>query len=95
VSAPRTRTTEAYWRQPIAWNAEAIAKGARVRVFSASLADVFEENSRFDLHAWRLELFELIRLTPALDWQLLTKRPHAAGAADALRRAAGTGAGVG
>lgn len=76
VSAPRTRTTEAYWRQPIAWNAEAIAKGARARVFSASLADVFEENSRIDLHAWRLELFELIRLTPALDWQLLTKRPQ-------------------
>ncbi len=76
VSAPRTRTTESYWRQPLAWNAAALAKGQRARVFAASLADVFEENPNFPLDAWRLELFELIRLTPALDWLLLTKRPQ-------------------
>ena len=76
ATAPRTRTTEDYWRKPLAWNEAAAAKGERARVFSASLADVFEENTRFDLDAWRLELFELIRLTPSLDWQLLTKRPE-------------------
>ncbi|MDP1918934.1 MAG: DUF5131 family protein [Myxococcales bacterium] len=76
VSAPRTRTTESYWRQPLAWNAAALAKGERARVFAASLADVFEANAHFDLDLWRLELFELIRSTPALDWQLLTKRPQ-------------------
>lgn len=76
VTAPRTRTTEDYWRQPLAWNEAALAKGERARVFSASLADLFEENARFDLDRWRLELFELIRCTPALDWQLLTKRPQ-------------------
>jgi protein gp37 len=76
VSAPRTRTTESYWRQPLVWNEAAAAKGERARVFTASLADVFEANIRFDLDRWRLELFELIRCTPALDWQLLTKRPQ-------------------
>lgn len=42
-SATRSRTSDAYWRQPLAWNREAEAKGERHRVFCASLADVFED----------------------------------------------------
>lgn len=53
-----------------------MANPEKAKVFAASLADVFEANTRFDLDLWRLELFELIRLTPALTWQLLTKRPQ-------------------
>ncbi len=45
--------------------------GARRRVFCSSLADVFD--SEVD-PLWRLELFNLIERTPALDWMLLTKR---------------------
>src|SRR5438094_8323402 len=41
----RRRTTEAYWRNPIAWNKHAQVfeskNGRRQRVFCASLADVF------------------------------------------------------
>src|ERR1700687_3011827 len=43
---PRKRTTEAYWRGPIKWNASAAdfqnRTGRRQRVFCASLADVFD-----------------------------------------------------
>lgn len=41
-----------------------------------NLADVFEAHDRFPLDVWRLELLELIRRTPHLDWLLLTKRPQ-------------------
>lgn len=46
------------------------------RVFCASLADVFEDNDQ--LIDWRLDLFDLIRETPNLDWLILTKRPEVA-----------------
>lgn len=74
---PRKRTTEAYWRAPLAWQKAApefiATYGRRPRVFCASLADVFD--NQVD-PAWRVDLFELIRSTPDLDWQLLTKRPQ-------------------
>ncbi len=73
-SAERRKTTENYWRQPLKWNAEAARSGERKRVFCASLADVFED--REELKPWRRELMALIRLTPYLDWLLLTKRPE-------------------
>jgi protein gp37 len=73
--APRKRTSEAYWREPLAWDkqsANVVASGGRrTRVFCASLADVFDNEVP---PAWRTELFELIRNTPNLDWLLLTKR---------------------
>ncbi len=72
--APRVRTSESYWKQPLKWNREAEAAGERRRVFCASLADVFED--RDELIPWRRELFELIDATPGLDWLLLTKRPE-------------------
>jgi protein gp37 len=44
----RKRTSEANWRQPIKWNADARAfrreHGYRPRVFCASLADVFDNH---------------------------------------------------
>ncbi|WP_186239378.1 phage Gp37/Gp68 family protein [Burkholderia gladioli] len=43
----------------------------RMRVFCASLADVFDNAVPA---AWRRDLAALIEATPALDWQLLTKR---------------------
>jgi protein gp37 len=74
---PRRRTTAAYWRNPIAWNAGAsefrCKHGRRRRVFCASLADVFD--NQVD-PIWRTDLFDLIRTCDQLDWQLLTKRPQ-------------------
>ncbi len=73
----RRRTTEAYWRSPLGWNAQAQSfqrkNGRRQRVFCASLADVFD--NQVD-PAWRSDLFTLIRTCDQLDWQLLTKRPQ-------------------
>jgi len=43
----------------------------RARVFCASLADVFDNEVPLE---WFVELLDLIRLTPNLDWLLLTKR---------------------
>ncbi len=39
----RVVAAEAYWREPLRWNAAAAAAGVRRRVFCASLADVFED----------------------------------------------------
>ncbi len=70
----RVIASEAYWREPIKWNAAAVKAGERHRVFCASLADVFED--RPELDEPRQRLFDLILQTPQLDWLLLTKRPE-------------------
>lgn len=67
----RRRTTPAYWRQPLRWDAEAKAAGERRRVFSLSLGDVFDNVVD---PQWRADLFSLIKATQNLDWLLLTKR---------------------
>jgi protein gp37 len=69
--SPRRRTTEANWRLPLKWNAQAEREGRRFRVFCASLADVFDNAAP---SAWRQALMSLIVSTPRLDWLLLTKR---------------------
>lgn len=73
----RSRTSPAYWRQPLTWNRRAAefraAHGRRRRVFCASLADVFD--NQVDA-GWRTDLWKLIWDTPDLDWLLLTKRPE-------------------
>jgi len=69
--AERRRTSEANWRQPVKWNAEAERLGVRYRVFCASLADVFDNAVPVE---WRRDLFDLIAKTPNLDWLLVTKR---------------------
>lgn len=73
--AERRRTSDANWKQPLRWEREheafAEQHGRRRRVFCASLADVFDNAVP---QQWRDDLFELIRVTPHLDWLLLTKR---------------------
>lgn len=69
--AERRRTSEANWRKPLKWNAEAKRLGIRYRVFCASLADVFDNEVPVE---WRRDMFDLIAITPHLDWLLVTKR---------------------
>jgi protein gp37 len=71
---PRHRTSTAYWKQPLSWNA--MPSAYRQRVFCASLADVFDEEVK---NEWRDDLFDLIEKTRNLDWLILTKRPDAVG----------------
>jgi protein gp37 len=96
--APRRRTSEALWKQPLKWNAAVKDKWeehgcskpgcgypdgkpctgcglvvTRPRVFCASLADWLDDEVPIE---WLADLLNLIRLTPNLDWLLLTKRPE-------------------
>src|ERR1700674_3691035 len=58
---------------PLRWNERAQAEGTPRRVFCASMADVFDNKVPTP---WRVDLWSVIRSTPALDWFLLTKRPQ-------------------
>ena len=69
----RKRTSAANWKKPLSWNRKAERDGVRRRVFCASLCDVFDHEAPAGA---RDDLWDLIRKCPALDWQLLTKRPE-------------------
>lgn len=63
---------EKHWNEPLRWERKAIKTGRRLRVFCASMADVFDNNP--GVESERQRLWELIRATPHLDWLILTKR---------------------
>lgn len=60
-----------YWHEPVKWNRTAEQRQVRRRVFCASMSDVFD-------NAWpdhtRPRLWKLIKATPWIDWQIVTKR---------------------
>lgn len=68
-TTPRTMSDE-NWKKPLRWNKQAATTGPR-RVFCGSMCDVFDNNAPA---GQRERLWELIRKTPNLQWQLLTKR---------------------
>ena len=68
---PRHRTSAGNWRHPRIWNHNAGVRNEVRRVFCASLADVFDNEIP---EAWRADLWALIRETPNLTWQIVTKR---------------------
>ena len=68
---PRRRTAPANWKQPIRWDRAAAEAGKPLRVFCASLADVFDNEVPQE---WRDDLWQIVRMTPHLRWLLLTKR---------------------
>jgi protein gp37 len=70
----RQVTSDGNWRKPVAWNRDAEEAGEPARVFCASLCDVFEDHPTAE--ATRPRLWNLIRQTPWLHWQLLSKRPQ-------------------
>lgn len=63
---------ENHWAEPLRWNADAERGGVVRRVFCSSMCDVFEDHPTIDKE--REKLWPLIRETPWLDWQILTKR---------------------
>lgn len=77
---PRRAMAAQYWRQPLTWNRKAADADGPVRVFCASMADVFEAHPEPDVRAFqgkeRARLWDLIDATPNLTWMLLTKRPE-------------------
>lgn len=72
---PRRRTAPANWALPLRWNAQAEAfaaqHGRRQRVFCASLADWLDKEADTE---WLVDLLDLVRRTPNVDWLLLSKR---------------------
>lgn len=79
---PRSRTAVANWNQVRKWNRiedakmvshEEFVSSRRPRVFCASLADWLDDEVPIE---WFIDLLDLIRTTPNLDWLLLTKRPQ-------------------
>lgn len=75
AGAPRLVRSDSYWNEPLKWekNHEQFfaQNGHRQRVFCSSLADVFDNEAP---EGQRDRLWALIRVTPHLDWQILTKR---------------------
>lgn len=71
IGSSRREFGEEHWSKPIAWNARATKAGKRMRVFCASMADVFDNDAP---DGAREMLWDLIEKTSMLDWQLLTKR---------------------
>jgi protein gp37 len=72
--AQRRTFGEKHWREPAKWNKQAERDGRKHRVFCSSMTDVFLDDP---VIAHELEkLWTLIKQTPFLDWQLLTKRPE-------------------
>jgi protein gp37 len=72
--ADRVIASDKVWAQPLRWNRWADKHNTRLRVFSSSMSDVFEE--RDQLIEPRSRLFDMIEATPKIDWLLLTKRPQ-------------------
>ncbi len=94
----RVLASETQWKEVLKWEREASKRGRPIRVFCASLADVFEDwqgqltnaqghpiwllprflgedREPFRLEHARKQLWKLVRQTPHLIWQILTKRP--------------------
>ena len=67
---PRQLTKQP-WKDVLKWDAEAAIKGVRLEVFTASLADVFDDEVP---NEWRGRVWEIIDRCRMLNFQLLTKR---------------------
>jgi protein gp37 len=65
----RSKTT---WILPLGWEHAAEQMGEKQLVFTCSYSDFFHA----DADEWRAEAWEIIRRTPHLTYQILTKRPE-------------------
>lgn len=68
------QVTKAPWKNAEKWDRMARDSGESIRVFCASLCDVFEDHPTANENRHRV--WDLIRRCDALDWQMLTKRPE-------------------
>jgi protein gp37 len=78
----RVRTSPANWKKPLAWFKRARKAGERRRVFTDSIADLFEHKpDQPEMDDWRAAVWNLVEATAGdadggLDWLMLTKRPE-------------------
>lgn len=71
---PRRIFGDKHWAEPLKWNDAAANGGIRKKVFCSSMCDIYEDHPTID--SQRERLWDVIRQTPWLIWQLLTKRPE-------------------
>jgi protein gp37 len=64
------RTSEGNWKNPLRWEKKAAKRGKSIRVFTCSESDFFHQGA----DDWRPEAWEIIKNTPHLLYQILTKR---------------------
>lgn len=72
ATKPRRTLSIQNWNKPLKWNREAQKEGKKHKVFSSSMCDNFEDHPTIIEELEKL--WPLIRKTPWLEWQLLTKR---------------------
>jgi protein gp37 len=72
--SPRRILSDDTWQKPHRYNRQAIKIGHSLRVFCGSMFDWLDPHPIVTAALPRL--WQLIRDTPWLDWQLLTKRPE-------------------
>lgn len=70
---PRREFGAGHYQEPLKWDAAARRDGVRRRVFCGSMMDWADEEA--PAHALE-RVWSLVRLTPDLDWLMLTKRPE-------------------
>lgn len=63
-----------HWNEPLKWERKAVELGAQHLVFCSSMCDLFEDHPT--VISELSKLWPLIKATPHLTWQLLTKRPE-------------------
>lgn len=63
-----------HWNEPLRWDRDAKKAGVQAKVFCSSMCDVFEDHPTVIQELTKL--WPLIKQTPNLEWQLLTKRPE-------------------
>lgn len=68
---PRYRTRQANWNAVRRWNRQAAATGEFWPVFTASQADIFDNEVPAE---WRAEFWTLVRECSSLTFQIVTKR---------------------
>src|ERR1700753_1034505 len=73
ATKPRRVFGDKHWNMPINWEKKAAKEGQRL-VFCSSMGDLFEDHPTVIGELKRL--WPVIRATPHLTWQLLTKRPE-------------------
>ena len=65
------RTSDASWKLPFRLEKRAVSEGQTILVFTCSMSDFFHR----DADPWRAEAWDIMRATPHLTYQVLTKRP--------------------
>lgn len=69
--APRHLVSDHAWNEPIRWDRKAASDPDPWWVFAASHADIFDNEVD---PAWRARFWQVVRDTPHLRWQIVTKR---------------------